>query len=143
MTDLKIDLNAYAVIQRKKLWDGNYSWQTINMLMIPEKQRAHFFVDSDTLDLEQKIIHGLQSIDFLPVITITKTHGFSKDIHVKNPMEKLADLLISLYTELQDVKANSDEELLDLLDFMDSELVDAAKIVAQLKKLTKEDLSDD
>ena len=49
-------------------------------------------------------------------------------------LEKLKDLLMSLYTELQDVKSNQDDdEMLDLLNFMDSELVDAGKIVGQLK----------
>ena len=49
-------------------------------------------------------------------------------------LDKLKDLLISLYTELQDVKNNSesDDDMFDLLVFMDSELVDAAKIVAEL-----------
>lgn len=59
-------------------------------------------------------------------------------------LEKLKDLLISLYAELQDVKSNNDpdDEILDLLNFMDSELVEAAKIVGELddpKKLINYD----
>ncbi|MGC9781752.1 MAG: hypothetical protein HZR80_21100 [Candidatus Heimdallarchaeota archaeon] len=74
-------------------------------------------------------------MDFSPVITRVKT---SYDVS-KEPFEELKDLLMTIYTELQDVKANTeDDELLDLLQHMDSELATAAKIVAALKK--KEDL---
>jgi len=47
-------------------------------------------------------------------------------------LDKLKDLLSSLFTELQDVKSNSDDELLDLLNFMETELIDVGKIVGKL-----------
>ena len=131
MTDLKITMNAYAVIARKKFWDGNYDWQTINTLMIPEKERKYFFVDTNTFKLENKLIQGLASLDFLPVISQVKN---SYDVS-KEPLAELKDLLIDIYTELQDVKANTeDDELSDLLQHMDAELVTAAKVVAAIEK---------
>ena len=132
MTDLKITMNAYAVIERKKFWDGNYDWQTITTLMIPEKERKYFFVEPNTRDLEKKLIQGLTDLDFLPVIARVKN---SYDAS-KEPLAELKDLLIDIYTELQDVKANTeDDELLDLLQHMDAELVSAAKIVAAMKEI--------
>jgi len=131
MTDLKITMNAYAVIERKKFWDGNYDWQTINTLMIPEKERKYFFVDTNTFKLEYKLVQGLTDLDFLPVITRVKN---SYDAS-KEPLAELKDLLIDIYTELQDVKANTeDDELSDLLQHMDAELVTAAKVVAAIEK---------
>lgn len=131
MTDLKITMNAYAVIERKKFWDGNYDWQTINTLMIPEDQRKHFFVDPNTRDLEKKIVEGLSNLDFLPVIAqVNNSYDTSKE-----PLAELKGLLIDIYTELQDVKANTeDDELSDLLQHMDAELVTAAKVVAAIEK---------
>jgi len=132
VTDLKITMNAYAVIERKKFWDGNYDWQTITTLMIPEKERKYFFVEPNTRDLEKKLIQGLTDLDFLPVIARVKN---SYDAS-KEPLAELKDLLIDIYTELQDVKANTeDDELLDLLQHMDAELVSAAKIVAAMKEI--------
>ena len=132
MTDLKITMNAYAVIERKKFWDGNYDWQTINTLMIPEKERKYFFVDTNTFKLEYKLVQGLTDLDFLPVITRVKN---SYDAS-KEPLAELKDLLIDIYTELQDVKANTeDDELSDLLQHMDAELVTAAKVVAAIEKV--------
>jgi len=133
VTDLKITLNAYAVISRKKFWDGNYDWQTINTLMIPEKERKYFFVDPNTRDLEKKLVEGLSNLIFLPVITRVKTsYDISKD---KDSLAQLKDILSNVYVELQDVKANTeDDELLDLLQHMDSELVTAAKVVAAIDK---------
>ena len=132
MTDLKITLSAYAVIQRKKMWDGHYSWETIDTVIDPKTNCTEFFIDSHTEKLEEKLKAGLKQLDFLPVITRVKTsHGISN-----KPLEELKDLLMTIYTELQDVKTNTeDDELLqDLLQHMDSELVTAAKIVAALKK---------
>lgn len=62
-----------------------------------------------------------------------------KEEKINQRNEELKDLLMTIYTELQDVKVNTeDNELLqDLLQHMDSELITAAKIVAALKK--KED----
>lgn len=135
MTDLKITLSAYAVIQRKNFWDGNYDWETINTIIDPKTNCTEFFIDSHTVKLEEKLKAGLKQLDFSPVITRVKT---SYDVS-KEPFEELKDLLMTIYTELQDVKANTeDDELLDLLQHMDSELATAAKIVAALKK--KEDL---
>jgi len=133
MTDLKITLNAYAVIERKKFWDGNYDWQTITTLMIPEKERKYFFVDPNTQDLEKKLIQGLTALDFFSVTTRVKTsYDISKD---KDSLAQLKDILSNVYVELQDVKANTeDDELLDLLQHMDSELVTAAKVVAAIDK---------
>ncbi|MHA1880189.1 MAG: hypothetical protein ACTSYG_07305 [Candidatus Heimdallarchaeota archaeon] len=130
MTDLKITLNVYACIQRKKMWDKTFDWQTIQTIMLPEEKRPGFLVDAHTLNLEKKLQEGLQQLDFLPVITQVKD---SLDIAEKKTIEELKDLLSSLYAELQDVKANvEDDELLELLEYMDSELVSVAKIVSQL-----------
>jgi len=133
VTDLKITLNAYAVIQRKMFWDGNYDWQTITTLMIPEKERKYFFVDPNTRDLEKKLIQGLTDLDFLPVITQVKTsYDLTKD---KDSLEQLKDILSDVYVELQDVKANiDDDELKEFVEHIDTELVSAAKIVATMKK---------
>jgi len=59
-----------------------------------------------------------------------------KEEKINQRDEELKDLLMTIYTELQDVKANTedDEMLQDLLQHMDSKLVTAAKIVASLKK---------
>ena len=136
MADLKISLNAYAVIQRKKLWQGGYSWITIKTLMIPEQARKHFYIDPNTHQLEEKIVSGLQKIDFLPVITRVKS---AYEYQAIEPLDQLKHLLSSIYTELQDVKANTeDDELQDLLQHMDSELVTAAKIVTLLKHMGSE-----
>ncbi len=132
MTDLKITLSAYAVIQRKKFWDGNYAWETINTIIDPKTNCFEFFTDAQTIKLEEKLKEGLKQLDFSPVITRVKDSYDSK----KEPLEELKDLLMTLYAELQDVKANTEDDklLLDLLQHMDSELVTAAKIVAALKK---------
>jgi len=134
MTDLKITMNAYAVIERKKFWDGNYDWQTINTLMIPEKERKYFFVDTNTFKLEYKLVQGLTDLDFLPVITRVKTsYDLSKD---KDSLEQLKDILSDIYVELQDVKANiDDDELKEFVEHIDAELVSAAKIVAAMKEI--------
>ncbi len=131
MTNLKITLSAYAVIQRKKFWDGNYDWATIKTVIDPQTNCFEFFIDSHTDKLEEKLKEGLKLLDFSPVLTQVKTsYDFKKD-----PLEELKDLLMTIYAELQDVKANTeDDELLDLLQHMDSELVTAAKIVAAIKK---------
>ncbi|RLI70135.1 MAG: hypothetical protein DRP02_08830 [Candidatus Gerdarchaeota archaeon] len=130
MTDLKITLNVYACIQRKKMWDKTFDWQTIQTIMLPEEKRPGFLVDAHTLNLEEKLREGLQKLNFLSVITRVKDSFDSK-----NPsLEALRDLLLSLYVELQDAKNNTDDdELLELLQHMDAELVAAAKIVAKLE----------
>ncbi len=136
MTDLKITLNAYAVIERNKFWQGECSWSTIKTVMIPEEQRKHFFIDPNTNSLENKLQQRLTEIDFLPVITQVKN---SYDVS-KEPLEELKDLLMTIYVELQDVKANTeDDKLLDLLQHIDSELVTAAKIVAAIMKEEDQD----
>jgi len=129
MTDLKITLNAYAVIEHLKHWCGSVSYETINTIMIPQEKRLHFFVDPDTLDLEKKLVEGLSSLDFSQVITRLKLSYEYKE----EPLDALKDLLLDIYTELQDVKANiDDEELSDLLTHMDAELVSAATIITKI-----------
>lgn len=117
------------------MWDGHYDWVTIDTVIDPLTNCTEFFVDPHTEKLEEKLKAGLKQLDFLPVITRVKTsHGITNE-----PLGELKDLLMTIYTELQDVKVNTeDNELLqDLLQHMDSELITAAKIVAALKK--KED----
>ncbi len=137
MTDLKITLSAYAVIQRKKFWDGNYAWETINTIIDPKTNSTEFFIDSHTVKLEEKLKAGLKQLDFLQIITRVKA---SYDI-TKEPLEELKDLLMTIYAELQDVKANTEDDdlLQDLLQHMDSELVTAAKVAAALKKEEDQD----
>jgi len=62
MTDLKIILNAYATIKRKKSYRDTISYETITSVMLPDEQQLHFFIDPDTLDLEKKLVEGLSKI---------------------------------------------------------------------------------
>ncbi|HUT80678.1 MAG TPA: hypothetical protein VMZ29_05685, partial [Candidatus Bathyarchaeia archaeon] len=68
-------------------------------------------------------------LDFSQVITRLKLSYEYKE----EPLDALKDLLLDIYTELQDVKANiDDEELSDLLTHMDAELVSAATIITKI-----------